>query len=138
RQPDHADGRFAGQRLVSQPDDPPLHPAGAGDGLLTGDREDRPVIAPPTAPTGNNPDANKTYVGRAMPMRDALERVSGTLPLTLNHSLPGMAHAKVLRSPYPHALVQKVDASEAEALPGVITVLTGADLGPESGLNPYY
>lgn len=99
------------------------------------------MIAQPTSPTGTEPGngaATSGYVGRAMPMRDALERVSGTLPFTLNHSLPGMAHAKVLRSPYPHALVRKVDATEAEALPGVVAVLTGADLGPGSGLSPFY
>ncbi|MDQ3695726.1 MAG: xanthine dehydrogenase family protein molybdopterin-binding subunit [Chloroflexota bacterium] len=78
------------------------------------------------------------YVGAAMPMRDALERVSGTVPFTLNHALPGMAHAKVVRSPYPHALIRGIDPSAALELPGVITVLTRDDLGSESGLHPYY
>lgn len=89
--------------------------------------------------TTNESEAPATaYVGRAMPMRDALERVSGTLLFTLNHALPEMAHAKVLRSPFPHALVRTVDTTAAEALPGVVTILTGADLGPDSGLHPYY
>lgn len=82
--------------------------------------------------------AGVAYVGRAMPMRDALERVTGTLPYTLNHTRPGMAHAKVLRSPYPHAAIRGLDADAALAVPGVVAVLTGDDLGPESGLNPYY
>lgn len=79
-----------------------------------------------------------TYMGRSMPMRDALERVSGTLAYTLNHTVPGMTHARVLRSPYPHARIRSIDASAALELPGVVAVLTGADLGPDSGLQPYF
>ncbi|MEO7938540.1 MAG: molybdopterin cofactor-binding domain-containing protein, partial [Burkholderiaceae bacterium] len=41
--------------------------------------------------------------------------------------LPGMLHAKVLRSPYPHASIVSIDTSAARALPGVKAVLTGAD-----------
>ena len=78
------------------------------------------------------------YLGQAMPMRDALDRVSGTLKFTINHTVPGMAHARVLRSPVPHARIRNIDTSEALALEGVITILTGKDLGPESGLNPYF
>jgi aerobic carbon-monoxide dehydrogenase large subunit len=42
--------------------------------------------------------------------------------------LPGMLHAAFVRSPLAHARVLAVDASAARALPGVVTVLTGADL----------
>lgn len=77
-------------------------------------------------------------VGRSIPMLDAAERVSGTLAFTLNVELPHMAHGRVLRSPYPHAAIRSIDASAALALAGVITVLTGEDLGPESGLYPWY
>ncbi|MBL8999318.1 MAG: molybdopterin-dependent oxidoreductase, partial [Gemmatimonadetes bacterium] len=38
-----------------------------------------------------------------------------------------MLHAKVLRSPYPHARIVRVDTAAARALPGVKAVLTGAD-----------
>ena len=38
-----------------------------------------------------------------------------------------MLFGKVIRSPLPHARITRLDASRAEALPGVITVLTGAD-----------
>src|SRR6266571_1193293 len=46
-----------------------------------------------------------------------------------------MLHGKVLRSPFAHAKVLSVDTSEAESLPGVVCVLTGADL---SDLDPYW
>ena len=42
--------------------------------------------------------------------------------------LPGMLHAAFVRSPMAHARVRSVDASAARVLPGVVAVLTGADL----------
>jgi carbon-monoxide dehydrogenase large subunit len=41
--------------------------------------------------------------------------------------LPRMAHGYVLRSPHAHAKIRSLDTSEAEAMPGVLAVLTGAD-----------
>lgn len=63
-----------------------------------------------------------------IPMLDARERVTGTLPMTIDQSMPAMAHVKVLRSPVPHGLIRSIDASEAATMPGVIVVLTGASL----------
>src|ERR1700739_2910783 len=42
--------------------------------------------------------------------------------------LPGMLHAAFVRSPLAHGRVLAVDVSAARALPGVVAVLTGADL----------
>jgi aerobic carbon-monoxide dehydrogenase large subunit len=42
--------------------------------------------------------------------------------------LPGMAHAVVLRSPHAHARIKSIDAAAAEAAPGVLAVLTAADV----------
>ncbi len=78
------------------------------------------------------------YVGQSLPMPDAAERVRGTVPFLINKTLPGMLHGKVLRSPYPHARIASVDVSAAEALPGVVAVLSRADLGPDGDLDPYY
>src|SRR5262245_43312823 len=41
---------------------------------------------------------------------------------------PGMAHAIVVRSPHAHARVRRIDGRRALALPGVLALLTGADL----------
>ena len=49
---------------------------------------------------------------------------------------PGMLHAAVLRSPYPHARISLVDTKQARLLDGVSAVLTGADLGPDFGMQP--
>ena len=43
-------------------------------------------------------------------------------------SLPGMLHLALLRSPLPHARIVNIDASAAEALPGVVAVVTGEAL----------
>lgn len=43
-------------------------------------------------------------------------------------NLPGMLHMKILRSPVAHARIVNIDASEALAQPGVVAVITGADL----------
>jgi carbon-monoxide dehydrogenase large subunit len=43
-------------------------------------------------------------------------------------TLPRMLHAAFLRSPHPHARVTNVDVSAARSTPGVVAVLTGADM----------
>ncbi|CAB4696828.1 unannotated protein [freshwater metagenome] len=40
-------------------------------------------------------------------------------------NLPGMLHSAILRSPHAHARIISIDASAAEALPGVVAVITG-------------
>ena len=58
-------------------------------------------------------------------------------------SLPNMAHAAVLRSPHAHARIVSIDKSKAEALPGVLCVMTGAEAAEGDGavrglLQPAY
>jgi aerobic carbon-monoxide dehydrogenase large subunit len=50
-------------------------------------------------------------------------------------SLPGQAHLAFVRSPYPHAAIRAVDADAAAAMPGVLRVITGADL-VAAGVKP--
>ncbi len=66
---------------------------------------------------------------------DGIEKVTGKAIYTGDIDLPGMAHAKILRSPVPHARLTKVDASKARELPGVITTLTRDDI---KGFNYKY
>src|SRR5438552_18570134 len=42
--------------------------------------------------------------------------------------LPGLTHGVVLRSPHAHAKIKSIDVTAAMAAPGVLTVLTGADV----------
>lgn len=65
----------------------------------------------------------------APPLRpDLEEKVTGSAIYVSDIKLPNMAHARVLRSPHPHARILGIDVSAARALPGVLDVLTGQDL----------
>ncbi|MFN7949717.1 MAG: xanthine dehydrogenase family protein molybdopterin-binding subunit [Blastocatellia bacterium] len=74
-------------------------------------------------------------VNHSRPREDGVAKVTGRAVYTSDIQLEGMAHAKVLRSTYAHARIVAIDADEALQQPGVIAVLTGADL---AGLDPYY
>src|SRR5574341_2310609 len=75
------------------------------------------------------------FVGRNVLRVDGVEKVTGKAKFTGDLKIPGMLYGKILRSPYPHARILNIDASQAEALPGVGAVLTAADIG---GIDPYY
>ncbi|MEA2623127.1 MAG: hypothetical protein QOH61_2037 [Chloroflexota bacterium] len=67
-------------------------------------------------------------LGQRIPMVDAMARVTGAMGFVLDMELPGMLHARILRSPHAHARVIRVDASRAAALAGVRAVLTRDDI----------
>src|SRR5512132_1514972 len=71
----------------------------------------------------------ETYnvIGKAPLRNDGAEKVTGKALYTVDVDLPGMAHAKILRSPYAHARLLRVDGSKAEQLPGVFAVVTRED-----------
>ena len=71
---------------------------------------------------------NFTVVGTSAHRVDGVEKVTGKAIYTSDIQLPGMAHARILRSPVAHAKLAKVDASKARELPGVITTLTRDDI----------
>jgi len=74
-------------------------------------------------------------VGTSVPRVDGVEKVTGAAKFTGDLSMPDMLEAKVLRSPFPHAKITAIDGSKAEALPGVVAVLTREDL---KDIDPYY
>ena len=65
-----------------------------------------------------------SVVGKRFPRTDAIAKAKGEAAFVPDIQLPGMLHAKTLRSPYPHAKIVKIDTQKAEALPGVMAVLT--------------
>ena len=75
-----------------------------------------------------------TVVGTDAPRVDGPAKVTGAATYTADLVVPGMLHAKVLRSSLPHARIVRVDASPAEREFGVVT-LTAADL---AGTDPYF
>jgi len=75
-------------------------------------------------------------VGTSAPRKDALEKVTGRAVYSTDIVLPGMLHAKVLRSARAHARIVSIDTQAARQLPGVHAVVTGADL--PSHVMPFY
>ncbi|HWH75886.1 MAG TPA: xanthine dehydrogenase family protein molybdopterin-binding subunit [Candidatus Binatus sp.] len=74
-------------------------------------------------------------VGTSVPRIDGVEKVTGAAKFTGDLNFPDLLEAKVLRSPLPHAEIISIDARKAEALPGVIAVLTRDDL---KDIDPFY
>jgi CO/xanthine dehydrogenase Mo-binding subunit len=68
-----------------------------------------------------------SVIGASVPQVNAREKVLGLAQYVGDIKMAGMLHAKVLRSPYPHARIVHVDTSRARALRGVKVVVTGAD-----------
>ncbi|PYM95741.1 MAG: hypothetical protein DME04_03875 [Candidatus Rokuibacteriota bacterium] len=69
-------------------------------------------------------------VGKSTPKRDGPDKVTGRTRYLHDVELPRLAHGKILRTRLPHARIVSVDTSRARALPGVLVVLTGADVEP--------
>jgi carbon-monoxide dehydrogenase large subunit len=75
--------------------------------------------------------ASGSGIGQPVPRREDIRLLTGGGCYSDDVSLPGQAYAAMLRSPYAHAAIRRIDAGRALALPGVLTVLTGADLVAE-------
>jgi CO/xanthine dehydrogenase Mo-binding subunit len=71
-------------------------------------------------------------------MVDARDRVTGKADYVINMALPGMLHAMVLRSTAPHAKIVRIETDQARQLPGVMTVLTGADIAAHPEIRARY
>jgi len=68
-------------------------------------------------------------VGQDIPRLEAREKITGRAQYSDDMSLPGMLHGAVQQSPYAHAKIISCDVSAALALPGVVAVFTGDDIG---------
>lgn len=67
-------------------------------------------------------------VGQRLKRLDAPQKLTGTERFTGDLRFPGQLYARPVGSPYAHARVTSIDASQAMTLPGVVAVLTAADL----------
>jgi carbon-monoxide dehydrogenase large subunit len=74
--------------------------------------------------------------GSAIRRKEDPEILLGEARYTQDVTLPGMLHTAILRSPYAHARIRKIDLNRALALPGVVAGLTGADLQKIPYLKP--
>ncbi len=75
-------------------------------------------------------------VGSPRKRKEDQRLITGRTRWTDNIVLPGMLHLAMVRSPFAHAKITRVDTSAAKAAPNVVTVLTGADVAEEQGSLP--
>ena len=124
--PDSADVRFAlKDTLCRCAGYPTIENAilAAAQALRTGEPVQKPNI----------PDSIHTHksVGHSHTRHDGVDKVIGTAIYTDDLIFDGMLYAKVRRAMIPHGFLTKLDISKAKALPGVVEILTAADVPGE-------
>ena len=96
----------------------------AAEALRTGEPVQKPTHIP------NSIHEHKT-VGHKHLRPEAVEKVTGDAIYTDDLKFDGMLYAKAKRAMIPHGFLKKLDVSKAKALPGVVSVLTAADVPAE-------
>jgi carbon-monoxide dehydrogenase large subunit len=74
-------------------------------------------------------------IGKPVQRKEDLRLLTGKGYYVADVCLPGTAYAALVRSPYAHARIRWIETKDAKASPGVLAVLTGADLIAD-GLKP--
>jgi CO/xanthine dehydrogenase Mo-binding subunit len=77
-------------------------------------------------------------IGKTFRRLDYETKVTGRAQYLADMNVPGMCHGKILRSPYTHARILKIDTAKALKVPGVVAVLTRDDILHDEGIEPYY
>jgi CO/xanthine dehydrogenase Mo-binding subunit len=72
--------------------------------------------------------ADFRVIGVPVPRADGSDKVSGRTLYAADVNLPGVLWGKILRSPYPHARLRRIDTSKAGRVPGVKAIITGNDV----------
>ena len=67
-------------------------------------------------------------IGRSVRRRDLVEKVMGTAQYTVDMTMPGMLHAKIVRSDRAHAEILGIEKDKALSMPDVAAVVTAFDL----------
>jgi len=74
-------------------------------------------------------------IGKSVKRTDGLDKITGCAVFVDDIQFgPNLLHSRLVRSPYPHALIKNIDTKKAEALPGVRAVVTGKDMEARLGL----
>jgi xanthine dehydrogenase molybdenum-binding subunit len=88
----------------------------------------------------NSSSAEFKWVGQPIPQKESKEKVTGRAMFVAD--MRADLYAKILRSPYPHAMIERIDFHEAAELPGVEAIVTHEDvpkrLVPRSCARPFY
>ena len=78
---------------------------------------------------GTQQQAQTVLVGTSLPRQDGPDKVTGRARYAGDQTLPGMLYARLVTSPYAHALILNIDTSAALSVPGVVAVFTSEMLG---------
>ena len=76
----------------------------------------------------NHVTMDNKWIGQRTVRPDGMDKVTGSAQYGADFTMPGMIWGKILRSPHAHANIKSIDTSKAEALKGVLAVMTGDDL----------
>jgi aerobic carbon-monoxide dehydrogenase large subunit len=69
----------------------------------------------------------KNWMGARLERKEDLRLITGHGKYLADIVIPGMLHAVFVRSDHAHAKIKRIDITEAQALPGVVAVLTGEE-----------
>ena len=73
-------------------------------------------------------DPGRNQVGRSVPRKEAVAKLTGQAPYVHNLVLPGMLYGKIARSTVSHARIRGIDTAAARAVEGVHRIYTAADV----------
>jgi aerobic carbon-monoxide dehydrogenase large subunit len=79
--------------------------------------------------------AASRILGSGIKRREDPRLITGQARYTDDFALPGMVYMSVVRSPYAHAKITKIDTSKAKSMPGVLGVYTGQQM-KDAGFGP--
>src|SRR6202167_2525012 len=83
----------------------------------------------PDQPSGLSAlDRPNSYIGRSVPRPNLARLTQGRGQYVSDVTLPRMVHVAFLRSPHAHARIKSIDAAAAKKAPGVVAIVTGAEL----------
>src|SRR3990172_1319215 len=83
-------------------------------------------MMPPQTPPRTSPEVGG--MGHSIKRKEDPRFIRGKGTYVDDVQLPGMLYLDIVRSPFAHARIKKIDASRALAIPGVLAVITGQDL----------
>ncbi len=86
------------------------------------------TVAGDVPPTLSALDRPNSYIGRSVPRPNMGRLLQGRAQYVSDVTLPRMVHVAFVRSPHAHAKILRIDTKDAKAAPGVVAVVTGADL----------
>ena len=111
--------------------------AGLADKHAPGDMDGHAATLRPAPPGGTHASiavSHAALAGRWAARPDIADKVSGRLTYLTDRRSPDMLVGRILRAGVPHALIRAIDVSAAEVLPGVVAVVTAADI---KGINAF-